>query len=222
MGKLKTHIANASDKFTNGEVKAIEGAIASAEKFINNYFDFDYDVDIVVTAPSFLMSTIPEDGISGRTYNSQLITLVLNSHERPISEDLAFETVCHEMSHSLRWGKLPEYSKTLFDGAILEGLAIALEEAAIEEQGNEEKQFFLKEMQNTDQDTIYGIITQLEGMFNSEQYDYDTIFYTGNGKIPRWSGYRLGYYYVKKYLNKKDVTIFEATLASYSEFSSEI
>ena len=222
MGKLNTHIANANDKFTNDEIKAIKNAIASAEKFINKHFAFDYDVDIVVTTPSFLMSTIPEDGISGRTYNSQLIILVLDSHERPISENLVFETVCHEMSHSLRWEKLPEYSKTLFDGAILEGLAIVLEEAAIDERGSEEKQFFLKEMQNTDQGTIDGIITQLKDMFSSEQYDYDTVFYTGDSKIPRWSGYRLGYYYVKKYLNKKDATISEATLASYSEFSPEI
>lgn len=222
MGKLSAHIANANDKFTSGEVKAIENAIASAEMFINNHFDFDYDVDIVITAPSSLMSTIPEDSISGRTYNSQLIILVLDSHERPVSEDIVFETVCHEMSHSLRWEKLPEYSKTLFDGVILEGLAIVLEEAAIDERGSEERQFFLKEMQNTDQGTIDDIITQLEGMFNSEQYDYSGIFYTGNSKIPRWSGYRLGYYYVKKYLSKKDNTIFEATLASYSEFNPEI
>lgn len=222
MGKLNTHIANANDKFTNDEVKAIKNAIALAEKFINKHFDFDYDVDIVVTAPSFLMSTIPEDGISGRTYNSQLIVLVLDSHERPISEDIVFETVCHEMSHSLRWEKLPEYSKTLFDGVILEGLAIVLEEAAVDERGNEDRQFFLNEMQNTDQGTIDGIITQLKGMFMSEQYDYDTIFYAGSDTLPRWSGYRLGYHYVKKYLSSKDTTIFEATLASYSEFNPEI
>ena len=222
MGKLNTHIANANDKFTSGEVSAIENAIVSAEKFINKHFDFDYDVDIVITAPSFLMSTIPEDGISGRTYNSELVVLALDKQERPINEDIVFETVCHEMSHSLRWEKLPEYSKTLFDGMILEGLAIVLEEEAVDERRSHEKQFFLAEIQNTSQGDIDGMIAHLKDDFDNERYDYNAIFYTGNDALPRWSGYKLGYYYVKKYLRQKNSTIFDVTLASYSEFNPEI
>lgn len=222
MGKLKLHIANANQKFTDDELDTIKKASSSAEKFIEDNFDFGYEVDLIVTAPSFLMSTIPEDGISGRTYNSQLIILVIDKQQREINEDIVFETICHEMSHSLRWEKLPEYSKTLFDGMILEGLAIVLEEEAMDDTDRKQRQFFFEEMQNTSQATINSMISQLSSSMKSEHYDYDTIFYTGNDTLLRWAGYRLGYYFVKKHLKKTNSTIFEATLSSYSHFSSEI
>ena len=37
---------------------------------------------------------------------------------------------------------------------------------------------------------------------DSNEYNYDEIFFNGNDKLPRWSGYSLGYYLVKKYLEK--------------------
>ena len=128
MRKLDLHIANANKKFTEDEQRMVRDAVTAAELFINSHFDFDYDVDLIIAAPSFLLSASPEDGVSGRTYNSQLIVLVLDKQERPINENIVFETICHDMSHSLRWEKMPEYSKTLWDGMILEGLAIVLEE----------------------------------------------------------------------------------------------
>ena len=121
------------------------------------------------------MSASPEDGVSGRTYNSQLIALVLDKQERPINENIVFETICHEVSHSLRCEKLPEYSKTLWDGMILEGLAIVLEEESVDERKSHEKQFFLAEMQNTPQRVIDDIIAHLKDEFNSERYDYEAI-----------------------------------------------
>jgi len=222
MGKINLLIANANQKFTDNEIATIKKATLFAEKFIADNFNFDYEVDLVITAPSFLMSTIPEDGISGRTYNSQLIILVVDKQQREITEDIVFETICHEMSHSLRWEKLPEYSKTLFDGVILEGLAIVLEEKAMNDTGRMQRQFFFEEMQSTNQAAIDDIISQLGSSMESEQYDYDTIFYTGNNVLPRWAGYRLGYYFVKKHLQETDTTIFEATLASYSDFTLKI
>ena len=222
MGKLNLYIANANQKFTNSEIATIKKAASSAQKFIANNFVFDYTVDLIVTAPSFLMNTIPEDGIGGRTYSSHFVAIALNKHEREINEDIVFETICHEMSHSLRWEKLPEYSKTLFDGMILEGLAVVLEEKAMNDTNRKQRQFFLEEVQKTNQATIHNIISQLSSHMNSKHYNYDTIFYAGNDSLPRWAGYKLGYYYVKKYLQKTNSTIFEATLASYSSFSPDV
>lgn len=218
MGKLNLHIANANEKFTKLEIATIKNATISAEKFISDNFNFDYDVDLVVTAPSLLLNAIPEDGVGGRTYNSHLIVLVIDKQQKTVSESVVFETICHEMSHSLRWEKLPEYSRTLFDGMILEGLAVVLEERAMETYEDDEKQLFLKEVQGTSKSTIDSIISYLVDSMQSEQYDYDTIFYTGNDTIPRWAGYKLGYYFVKKHLKESGSTVFEATLDSYSKF----
>ncbi|HEU5121952.1 MAG TPA: DUF2268 domain-containing putative Zn-dependent protease [Candidatus Saccharimonadales bacterium] len=218
MGKIRPLIANANDKFTNDEVAIFQEAAKAAEDFISANFNFDYDVDIVITAPVYLLPTIPEDGITARTYTSHFIIVVVDKQQAAITEDFVFETICHEMSHSLRWEKLPEYGDTLFKDMILEGLAIVLEEKAMADTKRKQTQYFFRTMQETDQAMIDDITSQLKGKFNSEQYDHQKVLFTGDDKLPRWAGYRLGYYFVKKYLDATGSTINEATLASYGDF----
>lgn len=218
MGKINLLIANANGNFTPMEVATINSATIDAEGFIKEHFEFDYEVDIVITAPSFLMKTIPEDGISGRTYNSRLIILVLDKTQNAITESAVYETICHEMSHSLRWEKLPEYSDNLFKGMILEGLATVLEEKALEARGGDTPQFYFKTISDTTEVEYATMIDALQGSFENKSYDYETIFYAGNETLPRWAGYRLGYYYVKKYLDRTGRSIEEATLDSYHLF----
>jgi len=220
MGKINLLITNAAKSFTNEETTMFQNAAKAAETYLTENFEFDYAVDIVITPPSYLMQTIPEDGITGRTYTSRFIIIVINKDEAKINEDIVFETICHEMSHSLRWEKVPEYANTLFQGMILEGLAIALEEKAMADTKKASKQFFLKTMQETDDKMIKNIISVLEKDFDNERYDYDTVFYTGNDSLPRWAGYRLGYHFVMKHLEDTGQTIQAATLASYNKFKS--
>jgi len=222
MGKINLLVANANQNFTDRELGIFESATKDAEKFISDNFDFDYEVDLIIATPSYLLPTIPEDGISGRTYHSRMIVVVVDKQQKAINEDIVFETICHEMSHSLRWEKLPEYTKTMFDGMILEGLAVALEEKAMIASKREQTETFLKEMKRTTQTEIDGMIANLKENFKDENYDYDTIFYTGSDVLPRWTGYKLGYYFVKKHLEETGQTIEQATLASYSSFTSEI
>lgn len=218
MSKINLFIANAGNVFTSKETAIIKKAAAAAEDFIAANFTLDYTVDIVVTIPSYGMQTTPEDGISARTHTSQFIIMVLNPQQSPITEAVVFETLCHEMSHSLRWKKLPEYANTLLENIILEGLAVVLEEKAIHDTGRKNQQFFLDEMQNTSNDTIDAIVDELSNHFASNTYDYECLFYTGSNTLPRWAGYRLGYYLVKKYLKETDSSIIDATLASYRDF----
>lgn len=219
MGKINLLIANANDKFTDDEVTIFQKAAKAAEGFISASFDFDYDVDIVITATVYLLPTIPEDGITARTYTSHFIIVVVDKQQAAITEDIVFETICHEMSHSLRWEKLPEYGDTLFKDIILEGLAIVLEEKAMADTKRKHRQYFLKTMQETNQAMIDDITSQLKSKFHSGQYDHQKVLFTGYDKLPRWAGYRLGYYFVKKYLDTTGNTINEATLASYSDFA---
>ena len=218
MGKINLLIANANNNFTRDELATIANASADAEEFMVKHFTFDYNVDVVVAAPSSLMKTIPEDGISGRTYNSRFIIIVLDKKQAKITESTVYETICHEMSHSLRWEKLPEYSDNMFKGMILEGLAVVLEEKAIQEKSGS-AQFFIETVRSTSEAEYERMIEALEKSFENKDYDYDTIFYTGNDTLPRWAGYRLGYYYVKKYLKSTGRSVEEATLDSYSLFS---
>lgn len=218
MGALNVLIDNSERLFTKDEILIFRAAAQDAEAYIANNFDFDYPVDVVMTAPSALMNTIPEDGITGRTYHSRHIVVAIDTKRAPINQDIVFEVICHEMSHSLRWEKLPERATTLFKGMILEGLAVVLEETALANTGRVRQQFFLSEMQSTTHDMIDLMTARLKADFDAKQYDYDTIFYTGNDAIPRWCGYRLGYHLVKRHLETTGLSIFEATLASYRDF----
>lgn len=218
MGKIHPLIANANAKFTGDEVGIFQKAAKAAEAFISNNFIFDYEVDILVTAPTYLLPTIPEDGITGRTYTSHFIIVVVDKQQTKITEDIVFETICHEMSHSLRWEKVPEYGDTLLKDMILEGLAIVLEEKAMLDTRRKHRQYFLSTVQETNQGLIDDITSQLKDTLNSGQYDHQKVLFTGDDNLPRWAGYRLGYYLVKRYLEKTDSTINEATFASYGDF----
>ena len=220
MSKIHIYIANANQTFTNAEITILKNATQKAEDFISATFtQFDYEVDVIIATPSFILPTIAEDGIAGKTLHSRLIILSLNKNQHEVSEGFIFETICHEMSHSLRWEKLPEYAETMFDGMILEGLAVALEEEAMIKTGRQDKQFFLKEIQETPRAEIDKMITVLKDKFEDKIYDYNKIFFTGDDILPRWAGYRLGYYFVKQYLRQTDQNIVQATLASYKDFT---
>lgn len=218
MGKINLLITNANGKFTAREVLIFRKAAKAAEDFISDTFEFDYDVDIIITTPTYHIGTILEDGIGGRTYTSHFIIIVVDKQQAKITEDVLFETMCHEMSHSLRWEKVPEYADTLFQNMVLEGLAVVLEEKALLDTKRRRKQHFLEVVQQTDQATINTIISRLKDKFDGKQYDHEKIFFTGDDKIPRWAGYRLGYHLVKKYLEATGSTVNQATLASYSDF----
>lgn len=225
MGTIHLLIANASEYFTEADISMMHSAAKSAETYISGAYPFDYNVDIIIAPPSFMINTIPEDGISGRTYGSRLIAMAIDVQQADIREDIIFETICHEMAHSLRWEKLPEYSKTMLDAIIFEGLAITVEEKAMKDCGRQRQQFFLTEMQNTSQAAIDAIIAELKPSFEHEDYDYESIFFTGNERLPRWAGYKLGYHLVKTIMKQTNVSPEELAIMSYKDlrtFSSKI
>ena len=218
MSRIHLYIANAGKDFTDTDVTAIRRAVKRAETFVSGVFrSFDYDLDLIVVSSSPTTPTIPQDGIGGRTYHSRLIVVALDKSQHEPSEDFIFETVCHELSHSLRWEKVPEFAETLFDSMVMEGLAVVLEEQAMNQSGYELRQFFLTEVRRTELKEISTMIAVLNDKFDDTEYDYETIFFSGNDLLPRWTGYKLGYYLVKRYLSKTKQTIEQATLASYKE-----
>lgn len=219
MSRIHLYITNAGKDFTDTDVTAIRRAVKRAETFVSGVFrSFDYDLDLIVVSPSPTTPTIPQDGIvGGRTYHSRLIVVALDKSQHEPSEDFIFETVCHELSHSLRWEKVPEFAETLFDSMVMEGLAVVLEEQAMNQSGYELRQLFLTEVRRTKLKEINTMMTALNDKFDDTEYDYETIFFSGNDLLPRWTGYKLGYYLVKRYLSKTKQTIEQATLASYKE-----
>lgn len=188
-------------------------AVKTAEEYVFPKLKVDWDIDVLVTNRLYDI-IIPEDGVGGRTRTSGFIEFAIN--EEKATKNLISEMVAHELCHAARWGKNDEWINSLFDGIISEGVATYLEAEFVKDR--EEKTVFIKTILGRTDDENKKILEELRGQLDSNYYNYDTIFFSGNDKLPRWSGYSLGYYLVKKYLEKTNKKIEDAFADKYAEF----
>ena len=212
MSKINVLFANANGNFD--EIKdTILAAVKEVESYAFSRLKIDWDIDVVVSANAYSI-IIPEDGVGGQTFASNFIVSALDLKTMSI---LRFkEMLAHELGHAARWGKNDEWMNTLFDGMISEGIATYFGTEFAK--NNSEKQFFTRAMLERSDEENERILNELRGNLDDKNYDYQTIFFTGNDKLPRWSGYSLGYYLVKKYLEKMHKTIEEAFADKYEDF----
>ena len=212
MSKINILLANSSEEFNEAKSEIID-AIKEVEKYTFTKLKIDWNIDLVVNnRMDFLV--IPEDGVGGYTYASDFVVISLDLKTMTISH--LKEMLVHELGHAARWGKNDEWMNTLFDGMISEGVATYFGTEFAK--NNSDKQFFTKAMLERSDEENERILNELRGNLDDKNYDYQTIFFTGNDKLPRWSGYSLGYYLVKKYLEKTRKTIEEAFADKYEDF----
>ncbi len=190
----------------------IVSAVKTAEEYVFHKLKIDWDIDLLVTNRLYDI-IIPEDGVGGRTRTSDFIEFAINEKA---TENLISEMMAHELCHAARWGKNKEWINSLFDGIISEGIATYLEAEFVKDR--EEKTVFIKTILERADNENEKILEKLRDQLDSNYYDYDTIFFNGNDELPRWSGYSLGYYLVKKYLEKNNKKIEDAFTDKYADF----
>ena len=212
MSKINILLANSAGEFNETQIDIIN-AIKEVERYVFSKLKIDWDIDVVLTANAYSL-IIPEDGVGGYTYASNFIVSALDLKSMSIPRFK--EMLVHELCHAARWGKNDEWMNTLFDGMISEGVATYFGTEFAK--NNSEKQFFTKTILERSDEENERILNELRGNLDDKNYDYNTIFFTGNDKMPRWSGYSLGYYLVKKYLEKTHKTIEEAFADKYEDF----
>lgn len=83
---------------------------------------------------------------------------------------------------------------------------------------NSEKTLFIKTILERSDEENEKILAVVRDKLDSNEYNYDEIFFNGNNKLPRWAGYSLGYYLVKKYLEKTNKRIEDAFDDKYADF----
>lgn len=193
--------------------KIINNAVKTAESYAFPKLKINWDIDLLVTNRLYDI-LIPEDGVGGRTKTSDFIEFAIN--EEKATEASISEMVVHELCHAARWGKNNEWISSLFDGIINEGIATYFEAEFIKDR--KEKTTFITTILKRTDDENKNILKKLSKQLDSDYYDYDTIFFNGNDKLPRWSGYSLGYYLVKKYLEKSNQKIEDAFTDKYTNF----
>lgn len=211
MNKVNILLTEANGNLSNKK-EMIENAIKMAEEYAFLKLNIDWDIDVLVT--NRIPMIIPENGAGGYTFSADFIRI--NIDDKKVTENLISENVVHELCHAARWGKNNEWIKSLFDGLIFEGLACVLEAEFVKDRS--EKSLFIKTILERTDDENEKILEKLRDQLDSNHYDYDTIFFNGNDKLSRWSGYSLGYYLVKKYLEKTGKKIEEAFADKYADF----
>lgn len=212
MSKINLLLANSNGNLRNTE-KLIEEAVNEAELYTFPKLHIDWDIDMMITSHmTFVL--IPEDGVGGRTYWSDLITVCVD--EEKLTKSKMTETLVHELCHAARWGKNDEWMNTLFDGIINEGIATYFEAEFVKDR--KEKQLFIETVLKRSDKENEKILKKLRDQLDSNCYDYDALFFNGNDELPRWSGYSLGFYLVKKYLEKTGKKIEEAFFDKYEDF----
>lgn len=212
MNKVNVLLTEANGNLASDK-EMITDAVKIAEEYIFPKLKVDWDIDLLVTNRLYDI-IIPEDGVGGRTRTSDFIEFAID--EERATKNLISEMVAHELCHAARWGKNDEWINTLFDGMISEGIATYLEAEFVKDR--EEKTVFIKTILERTDDENKKILEELRDQLDSNYYDYNTIFFSGNDKLPRWSGYSLGYYLVKKYLEKTNKKIEDAFADKYAEF----
>ena len=190
----------------------IELAVARAERTIYERLKLPDDVEVAFSGSSEYL--IPEDGVGGRTRKSDLVVFSVDVAKNP-SEQIIFEMLMHELCHAGRWQMNEEWMRVLFDGIINEGIATVFEETVAHE---EERTVFLTAVLERSNEENENILASLKGKLFDGGYDYHEIFFDGNDRLPRWAGYSLGYFLVKKYLAMTDKTIEQAFADKYADF----
>jgi len=121
----------------------INKAFARAVKVVNSKLkniNNGYDINVVFKYDP--ENTIPEEGVTGRAYNSGYIVVSLNP--KKVSENAIYSTICHELAHCKRYTEFCEIDNRLIESLIFEGLAVAFEEEVKDKKS--EELFFLKTM----------------------------------------------------------------------------
>ncbi len=212
MHKVNILLTEANGNLSDSREIIID-AVKTAEEYVFPKLKVNWDIDLLITNRLYDI-IIPEDGVGGCTRTSDFIEFAID--EKKATENLISEMVAHELCHAARWGKNGEWTNTLFDSMISEGIATYFEAEFVKDR--EEKTVFIKTILERTDDENKKILEELRDQLDSNYYNYDAIFFNGNDKLPRWSGYSLGYYLVKKYLEKTNKKIEDAFADKYAEF----
>lgn len=211
MNKINILLTEANGNLLDKK-EMIKTAVKTAEKYVFPKLKIDWDIDILVT--NRIPMIIPENDAGGFTFSADFIRIIIDDEKA--TENLISENVVHELCHAARWGKNDEWIKSLFDGLLFEGLACVLEDEFAN--NNPEKTLFIKTILERSDEENEKILAVVREKLDSNEYNYDEIFFNGNDKLPRWAGYSLGYYLVKKYLEKTNKGIEDAFVDKYADF----
>jgi len=162
--------------------------------------DYQNRVDVVVieAQKSFV---IPDLGIGGSAIGKSCIEIKIDFSRKDVKEIIAVEvpaTIYHELAHLVRESNVG-LGDTLQDALISEGVACSVEKAMLPKR----KIPYIQKIPNENK-----LWVRTKKNLHKKKYNYAEWFF-GSGALPNWTGYRLGYLIVEKYMRANTVKLNE-------------
>ncbi|UXM93949.1 DUF2268 domain-containing protein [Bartonella sp. HY329] len=156
----------------------------------------DHNIAIDILIGNDPTNIIPEIGVGGNCYKTELISISIDSLNENFAAKLSdghfSQAIAHELHHAMRWAR-HGYGETLGEAIISEGLA----------------DYFSTLITSMPVPpwckvaTTNQIINLAKDQLRNENYNhYEWIF--GTGDLPRWAGYSIGYQLIDLYSRKND------------------
>ncbi|MDW5375354.1 DUF2268 domain-containing putative Zn-dependent protease [Halomonas sp. HP20-15] len=194
MAQWLVHYANACGQL-NGWIERISEGIAEA-RYRAEQVSTAISLDVIVQV--WPGQVIDCRGFVGYAPTGTMMQLTLDSGNANFSSCMGepFERmVAHELHHVMRW-RGPGYGRTLGEALVSEGLA-----------GHFCRQLYASapepwESALSETETVACAMKAKQQWF-AQSYRHDEWFF-GQGGLPRWAGYSLGYVMVARYLQHND------------------
>ncbi|MFA5986664.1 MAG: DUF2268 domain-containing putative Zn-dependent protease [Parcubacteria group bacterium] len=146
-------------------------------------------------------AVIPETGEGGQVWSKELVMIYIDPSRsvaelQKIIETQIPATIYHELNHIARGNFLSKeelgFHHNLSKAVISEGIASYF----AHEKWSQAQMPWTKYSETEIQDLLSIYLSR--DISDDDQYDHEKWFY-GTGDLPRWIGYKLGYYFVERY-----------------------
>ena len=190
------------------------GELNHALQLASSHIKFCYlDINLVPNQSWLIM---PEFGFGAITYSPNLLYISVDSSactKKAITEEFG-AMVVHELNHVARLAKLNIENwddVTFLEDAVQEGIAVLFQELLYPKSA-----IYIN---NDVMDDIDGWIGKAKENYNKKRNEYDRDgWFFGSETLPRWAGYTIGYYLVKKYYDSNKISLQELTELPASKF----
>jgi len=189
---------------SNKSEEILSRAVESLDK-ARNILRYEKRVDVmIIEAQDFFV--IPKLGVGGSAIGKSCIEVKINFSRKDLQKIIDIElpsTIYHELAHLVREDSIG-YGKTLLDSFVSEGISCFVEKSILPNS----KIPYIQKIKNE-----IKLLSKAQKTLDKTKYNYSEWFF-GSGKLPNWTGYRLGYLIVESYANKKKVSLDKLTRTS--------
>ncbi len=159
---------------------------------------YEKQVDVVVIeAQDFFV--IPKLGIGGSAIGKSCIEVKIDFSRKDLQKIIDVElpsTIYHELAHLVRENSIG-YGNTLLDSFVSEGVSCFVEKSILPNR----KIPYIQKIKNEKK-----LWDKAKKLLGETKYNYSEWFF-GSGKLPNWTGYRLGFLLVENFAKKNKISL---------------